>query len=166
MNYTFYLQEFKSAISKCNQKDFDSQDIQLFAGIVLDSVAFKAYKPGWASDPENPLSSDGRIFFSVWVNEKSIKEERLYYNIHALKLRELKEYKIASRHFAERFRNNFKSHQNNWMNVSTNYGPQTLMQGWQKLKIDTIQNDVIQLASEFLKISPLIDKTLNDFKIR
>jgi hypothetical protein len=38
------------------------------------------------------------------------------------------------------------------------------MEGWLDLNLDTIQNDVSDLAQKFLKISFLIDDTLDDFK--
>jgi hypothetical protein len=98
------------------------------------------------------------------VNDKTIEEGKLFYNIHALKLRELKGYKIGSRDFAEKFRTQFVEHQKDWKNVSISFGPLTLMEGWIDLNLVTIQNDVSDLAQKFLKISFLIDDTLDIFK--
>lgn len=165
MDYNFYLKKFESAFSQLDKEAFENSNIQLFVGIVMDSVVIKAYKSEWSSDLENPLTAGSRIFFSVWVNEKTIKENKLYYNIHALKLRQLKGYKITSRDFAERFRNQFVKQQENWSNVTFNYGPLTLMQGWQVLNIESLEKDIINLVQKFLKISPIIDQTLSYYKI-
>ncbi|WP_164998586.1 hypothetical protein [Chryseobacterium sp. 3008163] len=45
-----------------------------------------------------------------------------------------------------------------------NFGPLTLMEGWITLNLEEIQSDIIDLAWDFLKISPLIDETLSGFK--
>lgn len=100
MDYEFYLKNFEAVFSKMGKDDFADSGIHLFVGIVLDSVVIKAYKKEWSGDIKNPLTADSRIFFSVWINDKTIKKGRLYYNIHALKLRQLKGYKVISRNFA------------------------------------------------------------------
>lgn len=124
----------------------------------------KIYKPEWTNDFESPLNSKSKIFFSIWINDKTIKEGKLYYNIHALKLRELKGFKISSRDFAEEFRSKFVEDLYEWQNISVNFGPQTLMQGWILLNIETIQSDIIELASNFISASPIIDSTLEYYK--
>lgn len=48
--------------------------------------------------------------------------------------------------------------------MDVNFGPLTLMEGWIALNIEEIQNDIIDLAWNFFKISSLIDETLRDFK--
>lgn len=164
MDYNLYLKKFESALLQLDKKTFDDLNIQLFVGIVMSSVVIKAYKSEWSSDLQNPLTANSRIFFSVWVNEKTLKENKLYYNIHALKLRQLKDYKIASRSFAESFRNQFVKQEQNWANVAINYGPLTLMQGWQVFNIENLEKDIISLVQNFLSISPIIDQTLSYYK--
>ena len=73
-----------------------------------DCVVLKIYKKSWTNDSEYPLNSTSKIFFSVWISDCSLKEQKILYNIHALKLRQLKGFKIESRKFAEDFRNSFK----------------------------------------------------------
>ena len=165
MNYDIYLQAFQSALANIDSAKFNSQNIQLFTGIVLESVALKAYKPEWSGDPKNALTADSRIFFSVWVSDKTIKENRLYYNIHALRLRQLKGYAITSREFAERFRKQFKPHLKEWDNVSINYGPLTLMEGWKELQHETLSTDIATLADRFYTIAPIIDTMLRHYKV-
>ena len=164
MDYKFYRRNFEEAVEDIFFKQFDHLGLKLSVEEVLESVALKIYKPEWSNDFDSQLNSKSRIFFSVWVNDKTIKEGKLYYNIHALKLRELKGYKISSRNFAEKFRTQFIEYENEWENVSVNFGPLVLMEGWINLNIKTIQEDIINLSWNFLKISPLIDDTLDIFK--
>ena len=63
-----------------------------------------------ANNPFEKPQPGPAIFFSVWINA-GIKEHKLFYNIHALKLRQLKGYNITSRKFASDFREQFKSHE-------------------------------------------------------
>jgi hypothetical protein len=139
-------------------------DLLFFAGPILDAIALKAYKAEWASDRQAPLTARSRIFFSVWITDKSPWENKLFYNIHALKLRELAGYRIAARDFATRFRTRFKPEQPQWPNVSVNFGPLTLMQGWQPLNPATIRADIVRLVRQFTSISPLIDQVLQQYK--
>lgn len=53
-----------------------------------------------------------------------------------------------------------------WPNVSIKYGPLTLMEGWKELNRETIQNDIEDLIRNFLRISPVIDRTLNGYKMQ
>ena len=164
MDYQFYRRNFEEAVEDIFFKQFDHLGLKLSVEEVLESVALKIYKPEWSNDSGFQLNSKSKIFFSVWVNDKTIKEGKLYYNIHALKLRELQGYKISSRNFAEKFRIQFIEYQNEWENVNVNFGPLVLMEGWINLNTETIQSDIIDLSWNFVKISPLIDDTLNVFK--
>jgi len=164
MDQRYYLREFQSATGKLDKTKLSNAGLDIFTGVVMDSVALKVYKPAWSNDPQAPLTAPARIFFSIWVNEESTRENRLYYNIHAFKLRLMKGCKIASRDFAERFRSQFKTHQKQWPNVDADYGPLTLMQGWIKLDRDAIQKDIAKLVAQFDDIHHLIDKTLAYYK--
>lgn len=164
MDEHFYKQEFHEAVDTISRKEFDNAGLRLSVLLILESVVLKIYKPEWSSNPGSPLDGPGRIFFSVWINEKTIKEGKLYYNIHALKLRDLKSYKIQSRNFAAEFRKQFTDVQKDWEYVSIKYGPLTLMEGWIELKPDQIQNDLQNLAYKFLKLSPVIDQLLNNYR--
>lgn len=165
MDYHFYQQKFQEAVDQISQKEFNDLGLKISIETILESVALKIYKPEWSNNPQSPLDASSRIFFSIWISDKTIEEGKLYYNIHALKLRELKGYKIQSRNFAEDFRNRFTEYQKDWDNVSVTYGPLTLIQGWRELKEENLQQDIIKLSQSFLKISPIIDETLNHFKI-
>ncbi|MET3538679.1 hypothetical protein [Chryseobacterium limigenitum] len=164
MDYHFYQKKFQEALDQISQKEFNDLGLKFSVETILESVVLKIYKPEWSSDPQSSLDASSRIFFSIWISDKTIKEGRLYYNIHALKLRELKGYKIQSRNFAENFRNRFTKYQKDWDNVSVKFGPLTLMEGWIELKTDNLQKDIIKLSNSFLKISSLIDETLHLFK--
>lgn len=54
-------------------------------------------------------------------------QDRVFYNIRALKLRELEGYAITSRDFARDFRDRFEAMRDQWPNVRVDFGPATLM---------------------------------------
>jgi len=164
MDSTYYLNLFQTAANQLDKKKLAGKKIETTVGIYQDSVFLKLYKTGWANKFPEPLSAESRIFFSVWINDKAIKESKLLYNIHALKLRQLSGYSIVSREFASAFRNKFIKFENHWPNVSTDFGPQTLMQGWVKADEGSFQDEIVGLAKQFLKIDHLIDNLLNTCK--
>jgi hypothetical protein len=165
MDTNFCLSAFKSALAKYREENPRDPDLLYFAGPILGAIALKVYKAEWASDPQQPLTAPARIFFSVWVTEKSVQQRQLLYNIHALKLHQLKGNKIASREFATQFRTKFQPHSPEWPNLSLDYGPLTLMQGWTPLDPGTLEADTTRLVSQLETISPLIDQTLRSFKV-
>lgn len=164
MDYAFYLKEFNTAIEVIPKEEFERCSLEVAIDIVLESAALKVYKPEWSGDLKSPLDATGRIFFSIWISDQSIKEGKVYYNIHALKLRTLKNYSISSRKFAQDFRNEFMKYQKDWPNVSVEYGPLTLMQGWVDLKIENLQENVQKLVQNFFKVSSIIDRVLAQYK--
>lgn len=159
-----YLDKFQKAADQFDKKQLNKKQIEVAVGVVLNSVFLKLYKKAWASPLQDPLSADSRIFFSIWVNDAAIKEQKICYNIHALKLRQLKGYTIQSRKFADIFRHGFKEVAHKWQNVRVDFGPLTLMEGWIKADLANFQNDIIKLADNFLEIDHLVDNTLADFK--
>lgn len=165
MNTSFYLENFQKIVDQLDSKLLDEKSIEVSVGIYLDSVFIKLYKKSWASNPQEALTAESRIFFSVWVNDSTLEKQKIMYNIHALKLRKLKGYSIQSRKFAEFFRENFKVYEQKWQNISVNHGPLTLMEGWIKLDLESFQEEVLKLVSSFLEIEHLIDHTLNQFKL-
>jgi hypothetical protein len=120
----------------------------------------KLQKPSWTNDRMDRLENTSGIFFSIWTTDESMKKGRANYNIHALKLRELKGYSITSRDFASAFRNSFASMRNAWPNVSVDFGPQTLMEGWIKADPVHCEKEVLGLMEAFQSLSPLIDRLL------
>ncbi|MEO8515241.1 MAG: hypothetical protein ABI426_00780 [Flavobacterium sp.] len=164
MNFELYLNTFEKSAKKLDKTALNSKQLEVSTGIVLDSVFLKLYKQEWTNDSNDPLNAEARIFFSVWINDKTIKENKLFYNIHAFKLRKLKGYNISSREFADSFRNEFKKHQDNWENASVKFGPLTLMEGWVTFDEENLENDITKLANNFIAIESLIDNTLRSFK--
>ena len=120
----------------------------------------KLQKRSWTNDPMDRVENTSGIFFSIWTNEASIEKSRAHYNVHALKLRELEGYSITSRRFARDFRKGFAPMCSDWPNVSVDYGPLTLMEGW--IEIDSVhfEEDILGLMERFLTLSPLIDRLL------
>jgi len=165
MDTSFYLENFQKIVDQLDSKLLGKKSIEVSVGIYLDSVFIKLYKKSWASNPQEALTAESRIFFSVWVNDSTLEKQKIMYNIHALKLRKLKGYSIQSRKFAEVFRENFKDYEQKWQNMSVNHGPLTLMEGWIKLDLENFQEEVLKLVSNFLEIEYLIDHTLNQFKL-
>lgn len=165
MDTSFYLENFQKIADQLDHELLREKSIEVAVGIYLDSVFIKLYKKSWTNNPQEALTAESRIFFSVWINDSTIEKQRIMYNIHALKLRKLKGYTIQSRKFAEHFREDFKIYSNKWPNVSVNHGPLTLMEGYLKLNSENFQEEVLQLANNFFEIESLIDKTLNTFKI-
>jgi hypothetical protein len=130
-------------------------------GSYKDCSVLKLQKPSWTNDPMEGVENTSGIFFSIWTNDRSIKKNRANYNIHALKLRELKGYAITSRDFASDFRNSFASMRSEWPNVSVDYGPLTLMEGWIKVDSFHFEKQVLSLMDAFQSLSPLVDCLLN-----
>ncbi len=164
MKYKNYIELFKKIETSIDKKILKNKKIESAVGLVLESAYLKLYKKSWTNNSENPLNEETRIFFSIWINEITLKENKIYYNIHALKLRKSKNYTIESRKFANLFREDFESYKNKWKNVSVDFGPLTLMQGWIPLNNETIKEDVLELTNNFLELDHLIDKTLSKFK--
>lgn len=99
------------------------------------------------------------IFFSVWLGNKDVETNRLNYNIHALKLGSQKSCGVKPVAFARAFRSRFTF--TGWPNINTDYGPQTLMQGWLPLQPRTFEQDVLGLIERFASMHHTIDELLN-----
>ncbi|NQX37283.1 hypothetical protein SAMN05421820_103747 [Pedobacter steynii] len=155
----YYLDKFQKSLDQLEKKGaFSQKNLESKVGIWLDSVVLKIQKKSWINASAKPFGEG--IFFSVWLNDESLGKGKLYYNIHALKLRELKGYVIKSREFAEAFRLKFKSFENRWPNVGVRFGPLTLMEGWVDIEHEHIENLVADLAFNFLEITFIIDDLL------
>jgi hypothetical protein len=161
---TFYLERFQNAANQIDKRLLALNQLEVAIGLYKDSVFLKLYKKSWASPLQDPLIAETRIFFSVWINDSTMQEQKLLYNIHALKLRQLKGYSIESKKFADSFRGRFKKFEHKWRNVSLNFGPLTLMQGWIKIDLENFQNEIVGLSNNFIEIGHLIDNTLANFK--
>ena len=164
MDTTYYLNAFKSVTTGLEKSVLKQKQLEVATGVVLESVFLKLYKRSWANQSQDPLTSASRIFFSIWVNEKSIKQGRILYNIHALKLRRLQGYALTSQQFAGDFREQFKRVEHHWPNVELNFGPQTLMQGWIGSDDASFRAEMLKLANQFLTIDHLIDNLLEKKK--
>lgn len=162
----YYLDKFQKSLDKLDKKGaFSQKELEGKVGIWLDSVVLKIQKKSWINTSAKPFGEG--IFFSAWLNDESIGKGKLYYNIHALKLRGLAGYTIKSREFAADFRLKFKSFENKWSNVGVNFGPLTLMEGWVSIiDQEKIPDIVANLASGFLEIEFMIDDLLEERKIR
>ena len=120
----------------------------------------KFQRASWTNDRMDQLKNETGIFFSIWINEKAPTIDRTNYNIHAFKLRKLAGYAITSRDFANDFRSGFASARSGWPNVSVDYGPLTLMQGWIETELNTFEAGVFALIKKFEHLAPQIDRLL------
>jgi len=158
MQFHHYRNLFHKGEKGLDIRHFAENKLEIKTGIWLDSVVLKIQKQLWRNSDADAFQSG--IFFSVWVNGESLSKNKLYYNIHALKLRELKSYRLKSREFAEAFRERFKPFETEWPNVGTGFGPLTLMEGWVEIDSTNLEKQVQQLSSSFLSIYPIIDELL------
>jgi hypothetical protein len=98
-------QPFDAVFAKIKAR-FDEQSRN---GLICKQGPYKAcsvlklQKPSWTNDPMDRVENTSGIFFSIWTNDRSMMKNRANYNIHALKLRDLKGYSIKSRDFRLRF---------------------------------------------------------------
>lgn len=161
---TYYESYFKKIARKLESKYSVKYQLEFSTGIRLDSAVLKIQKKNWKNKTENKISKSS-IFFSIWLEEKGIRKNQIFYNIHAFKLRELKGYKIESREFAFSFRNRFEKCKHKWQNVSTDYGPLTLMQGWMEVDLNEFKKDVLKLTDQFTDIVLVIDELLKERKL-
>lgn len=159
-----YLPAFEKAAYSLDSDLLSQKKLIVEVGIWLDSVVLRLQKNKWANNPYLKPQSDAAIFFSIWANYETAEQGRIYYNIHALKLRLLKGYKIASREFAAAFREGFKRFENDWPNVSVDFGPLTLMEGWDTFNEATLTEDICRLAAKFFELDSLIDDLLAGYK--
>lgn len=166
MDTYFYLNEFQKVANQIDKKVLSKKQLEVAVGLYEDSVFLKLYKRSWANNFQDPLTSESRIFFSVWINDSTLSKQKIFYNIHALKLRQLKGYSIESRKFADAFRVDFKKFEHKWKNVSVKFGPLTLMQGWIEMDFKNFNNTILQLAKNFVEIEYLIDANLANFKCK
>src|SRR5271154_4538145 len=141
MDTTYYLQIFQSAANQLDKKLFSRKELKIAVVVYQESAVLKIYKQSWANPTQDPLTAETRIFFSIWINYSETQKQKLLYNIHAFKLRKLSGYAIESRKFAAIFRGDFKKYEHEWQNVSVNFGPLTLMQGWVQFETDQVQDE-------------------------
>ena len=164
MHTRYYLDIFENAAGCLDKKLLAKKQVEVATGTYMNSVFLKLYKKAWTNNIPDALNSPSRIFFSVWVTDKEIKEEKLLYNIHALKLRHLKGYTIESRKFAADFRARFKNIEHCWPNVSIQFGPLTLMQGWVEAATANLQDEILDLSARFLTMDNMVDGLLAGYR--
>jgi hypothetical protein len=144
----------------------DREGLVCKQGFYNQCAVLKLQKASWTNDRMDQVRNETGIFFSVWIDREAAAKRRTNYNIHALKLRQLRGYTIASRDFADEFRNHFASMRGGWPNVSVDHGPLTLMQGWIEFDLKSLEEDILGLLERFTMVSPLIDRLLESRRRR
>jgi hypothetical protein len=167
MEKTSYLEDFQQ-MATALKSELLTHQLEVAAVTYGDCAVLKLYRASWANPLQDPLTAETRIFFSVWTKdwtkEQPLKEQKLFYNIHALKLRKLRGYAIESKKFADAFRKGFRRFAHHWPNVRMDFGPLTLMEGWVETDTESLSRQTLGLARNFPEIAPLIDNTLAAFK--
>jgi hypothetical protein len=143
---------FQQAVAH-NQQKLTENQIDARFGEYQGCPFLKLDKASWHNRGE--VAIPGEIFFSIWLDEKG----RLNYNIHALKLRHLTKFKLQSREFAKDFRAQLILNDHDWPNLSLDFGPLTLMQGWVEH-----ESQFEGLVTKFIAIHPIIDELLEEQK--
>jgi hypothetical protein len=156
------VQQFRAAFAKIKAR-FDARNnhgLICKQGFYNNCSVVKLQKASWTNDRMDGAQNKSGIFFSVWIDEEAAHKCQANYNIHALKLRQLKGYSITSQDFAKDFRAAFASMRDPWPNVSVDYGPLTLMQGFIDVAPKRLEQDILALFEHFKPVSHLIDRLL------
>jgi hypothetical protein len=157
-----YLKCFKEVADIIPSAVPDNIQLETAVGEYQNCIFLKLFKRSWANPSADIVTSPSRIFFSVWIDLDN--DTQLFYNIHALKLRHLKGYKIESRKFADLFRASFLTFEKEWPDVSIKFGPLTLMQGHVNVSRNDVKETAHSLSLNFLEIQHLVDETLALFR--
>ena len=96
MDIASYLSLFQQAADKLDKRLLDQKQLHVETGVWLDSIVLRLYKQHWVNTPGAKPQTGPAIFFSIWIGIAGIQEHKLFYNIHALKLRKLNGYAITS----------------------------------------------------------------------
>jgi hypothetical protein len=155
-----FIQRFQSIKTRYESQSKRDPTLVCKTGFYGNCPVLKLQKAAWTNDDMKSVPNRTGIFFSIWLDDQSIALQQIKYNIHALKLRELKTYKATSIDFAKEFRSRFAEMESDWPNIRVDFGPLTLMQGWIPLVEKTLDRDVLRLMNRFGKISPIIDEML------
>lgn len=158
--YERYLMTFLDVKSEVEGLLLKQHKLRVFVGDWYESAVLKIQKESWATK----AFQDG-VFFSIWIDDKSLKKSRVNYNIHALGMRLWSAYQVKPVEFAKCFRERFKAVPIDWPNVDLGRGPQTLMQGWIDLVPETLGRDTASLVSDFMSIHSIVDGMLEDRKL-
>jgi len=164
MSVSSLLVPFHRAAAALDAGVLRKKQLDVEVGEWLNSVVLRMQKKHWCNNPDEKPHIGPAIFFSVWITPDGVKKNTIFYNIHALKLRELNGHRITSRAFAAAFRQVFKVFEQSWPNVSVAFGPLTLMQGWVEIDPASCEDEIRVLAEKFLKIDSLIDGLLEQHK--
>ena len=139
----------------------EARQIQAVAGCWHESAVLKLQKRRWSNTAPAAGPGESGLFFSVWANDEGLRQKRVFYNIHALKLRALSGYSLQSREFAAAFRAAFEAEIPGWPHCTVDFGPQTLMQGWIAWEPARLEDEVEALVKRFVPLAELLDRLLD-----
>lgn len=157
-----FLKSFAAAKSRYERQWARDSSLICRAGHHMDCAVVKLQKAAWTDDDLTKMGNQTGIFFSIWVGEAGAARDRAAYNIHAMSVRQLKNYRLAGKEFAAGFRKVFEKVRPTWPNVSTDFGCCTLMQGWYEIDRKSAAKDALALMNRFdEQVAPIIDDLLN-----
>ena len=160
METGYFLDVFNKSADRIDRNQLRLSGMEYKVGVWLQSVALKMQKKSWLNPGSTARPFEDSVFFSIWINDDALQENKLLYNIHALRLRELTGYSIKSREFADAFRTRFRPFEKKWPNVSVDFGPLTLMEGWVSIDINHFEHQILTLTHQFFHLQPIIDDLL------
>jgi len=100
------------------------------------------------------------IFFAIWVSPTLIDKEQFAYNIHSKALAKLPGYKAKPRKFADEFRQGVEKKVSRWPGIRLDYGPSTLLQGYDSCHLDVFGDKIADRIADFVSIHEEIDELL------
>lgn len=141
--------------------EFQSQHgLTIKTGEGLGAAILKLLKPSWTTDSPDELLNSNGLFFGVWVDAECEAKGIARYNLHAKKLRFIKDEKFAAREFVRAFRVQGQMQLESWPNWSFPKGPITLFEGHIPLDTKTLHTETSKLMDHFAALTPLLDQLL------
>lgn len=118
-------------------------------------------KPHWTNRFDSNRESTVGIFYAIWVSEKPADQGKYFYNIHSKKLKDLPNYKLRPRKFADEFRSAIEARVSNWPGIRMDYGPSTLLQGHDVCDVGNFARKIDQRLKDLVSIYTEIDGLLD-----
>ena len=156
----FALDNFRAIQTEHSAHLLRDHQLVIKTGTHLNSSVLKLTKDRWTNDTHESIRNETGIFFALWVELAGKNCDTVMYNIHAFKLRKLRDHKILARDFAERFRIAVRQKVKDWPSISFDYGPLTLLQGHFPQSESTFEKDCLDRIKAFACLCPIIDGLL------
>ena len=95
--------------------EFQTQHgLSIKTGEGLGAAILKVMRPSWTTDSPGELLNTNGLFFSIWIDAACEEKNIVRYNLHAKKLRYIKNKTFAARDFARKVRADAKTELATW----------------------------------------------------